>query len=278
LAKENGQLFPIPINRLTINKVFGLDLKEEEVEAFLETKRIPKASVKTSEDVVLNSVGPELCDMFFRGYTRKQWNLDLSELSAGVAARIPTRTNDDDRYFTDTYQVMPVDGYTKMFERILDSSNIDVELNTDFLADRSKWNYQKIIYTGPVDAFYDHCFGELPYRSLRFEHEHLSNVESLQTVGTVNYPNEEKFTRITEFKHLTGQKTSGTSIVREYSKAEGDPYYPVPNPNNEALYKKYQEKADAEENVLFVGRLAQYRYYNMDQVVASALTLSEKLI
>jgi UDP-galactopyranose mutase len=278
LAKENGQLFPIPINRLTINKVFGLDLKEEEVEAFLDTKRIPKASVKTSEDVVLNSVGPELCDMFFRGYTRKQWNLDLSELSAGVAARIPTRTHDDDRYFTDTYQVMPVDGYTKMFERILDSSNIDVELNTDFLADRSKWNYQKIIYTGPVDAFYDHCFGELPYRSLRFEHEHQSDVESLQTVGTVNYPNEEKFTRITEFKHLTGQKTSGTSIVREYSKAEGDPYYPVPNPNNEALYKKYQEKADAEENVLFVGRLAQYRYYNMDQVVASALTLSEKLI
>jgi UDP-galactopyranose mutase len=278
LAKVKGQFFPIPINRLTINKVFGLDLKEDEVEAFLDTKRIPKALVKTSEDVVLNSVGPELCEMFFRGYTRKQWDLDLSELSAGVAARIPTRTNDDDRYFNDTYQFMPVDGYTKMFERILDSSNIDVELNADFLADRAKWNYQKIIYTGPVDAFYDHCYGKLPYRSLSFEHEHQSDVESLQTVGTVNYPNEEKFTRITEFKHLTGQKTSGTSIVREYSKAEGDPYYPVPNPNNESLYKKYQERADAEENVLFVGRLAQYRYYNMDQVVASALTLSEKLI
>jgi UDP-galactopyranose mutase len=278
LAKVKGEFFQIPINRLTINKVFGQHLKEDEVEAFLDTKRIPKAAVKTSEDVVLNSVGPELCDMFFRGYTKKQWNLDLSELSAGVAARIPTRTNDDDRYFTDTYQFMPVDGYTKMFERILDSSNIDVELNVDFLADREKWNYQKIIYTGPVDAFYDHCYGKLPYRSLSFEHEHQSNVESLQSVGTVNYPNEEKFTRITEFKHLTGQKISGTSIVREYSKAEGDPYYPVPNPNNESLYKRYQEKADAEENILFVGRLAQYRYYNMDQVVASALTLSEKLI
>jgi UDP-galactopyranose mutase len=278
LAKVKGQFYPIPINRLTINKVFGLDMKEDQVESFLDTKRIPKDTVKTSEDVVLNSVGHELCEMFFRGYTRKQWDLDLSELSAGVAARIPTRTNDDDRYFTDTYQFMPVDGYTKMFERILDSSNIELELNTDFLADRSKWNYQKIIYTGPVDAFYDHCYGKLPYRSLSFEHEHNPDADSLQTVGTVNYPNEEKFTRITEFKHLTGQKISGTSIVREYSKADGDPYYPVPNPSNEALYKKYQEKADVEPNVYFVGRLAQYRYYNMDQVVASALSLVEKLI
>jgi UDP-galactopyranose mutase len=202
----------------------------------------------------------------------------LSELSAGVAARIPTRTNDDDRYFTDTYQFMPVDGYTKMFERIFDSSNIELELNADFLADRSKWSYRKIIYTGPVDAFYGHCYGKLPYRSLSFEHEHNPDADSLQTVGTVNYPNEEKFTRITEFKHLTGQKISGTSIVREYSKADGDPYYPVPNPSNEALYKKYQEKADVEPNVYFVGRLAQYRYYNMDQVVASALSLVEKLI
>jgi UDP-galactopyranose mutase len=278
LAKVNDQYYPIPINRLTINQVFGLNLKEEEVEPFLDTKRIPKESVKTSEDVVLNSVGPELCEMFFRGYTKKQWNLDLSELSAGVAARIPTRKNDDDRYFADTYQFMPADGYSAMFERILDSSNIEVELNVDFLANRDQWSYSKLIYTGPVDAFYDSCYGQLPYRSLSFEHQHLSDVECLQAVGTVNYPNEEKFTRITEFKHLTGQKVSGTSIVREYSKAVGDPYYPVPNPNNESLYKKYQERADCEPNVYFVGRLAQYRYYNMDQVVASALSLSEKLI
>ncbi len=278
LAKVNNQYYPIPINRLTINQVFGLNLKEEEVEPFLDTKRIPKESVKTSEDVVLNSVGPELCEMFFRGYTKKQWDLDLSELSAGVASRIPTRKNDDDRYFSDTYQFMPADGYSAMFERILDSLNIDVELNVDFLANRNQWSYSKLIYTGPVDAFYDSCYGQLPYRSLSFEHQHLSDVECLQAVGTVNYPNEEKFTRITEFKHLTGQKVSGTSIVREYSKADGDPYYPVPNPNNEALYKKYQEMADCEPNVYFVGRLAQYRYYNMDQVVASALSLSEKLI
>ncbi len=278
LAKVNNHYYPVPINRLTINQVFGLNLKEEEVEPFLDTKRIPKESVKTSEDVVLNSVGPELCEMFFRGYTKKQWDLDLSELSAGVAARIPTRKNDDDRYFSDTYQFMPADGYSAMFERILDSSNVEVELNVDFLANRNQWSYSKLIYTGPVDAFYDSCYGQLPYRSLSFEHQHLSDVECLQPVGTVNYPNEEKFTRITEFKHLTGQKFSGTSIVREYSKAVGDPYYPVPNPNNEALYKKYQERADCEPNVYFVGRLAQYRYYNMDQVVASALSLSEKLI
>lgn len=278
LANVKGEYYPIPINRLTVNKVFGVDLKEDEVEAFLDGKRIPKDSIKTSEDVVLNSVGPELCEMFFRGYTRKQWDLDLSELSAGVAARIPTRTNDDDRYFADTYQLMPVDGYTAMFERILDSSNIDVELNVDYLANRTKWTHEKVIYTGPIDAFYEYCYGKLPYRSLKFEHQHLNNVDLLQTVGTVNYPNEEAFTRITEFKHLTGQKVAGTSIVREYSQAEGDPYYPVPNPANEALYKKYQEKADAESEVYFVGRLAQYRYYNMDQVVASALSLTEKLI
>lgn len=278
LANIKGEYYPIPINRLTVNKVFGVDLKEDQVAAFLDGKRIPKYSIKTSEDVVLNSVGPELCEMFFRGYTRKQWDLDLSELSAGVAARIPTRTNDDDRYFADTYQLMPVDGYTAMFERILDSSNIDVELNVDYLANREKWTYDKVIYTGPVDAFYEYCYGKLPYRSLRFEHQHLNNVDLLQTVGTVNYPNEEAFTRITEFKHLTGQKVAGTSIVREYSQAEGDPYYPVPNPANETLYKKYQEKADAESDVYFVGRLAQYRYYNMDQVVASALSLTEKLI
>lgn len=278
LANVKGEYYPIPINRLTINKVFGIDLKEDEVENFLEAKRIPKEPVKTSEDVVLNSVGPELCEMFFRGYTKKQWNLDLSELSAGVAARIPTRTNDDDRYFSDTHQFMPIDGYTAMFEKILDSSNIDVELNIDFLEDKNKWSYEKLIYTGPIDAFYDYSYGKLPYRSLSFEHQHIPNVDLMQTVGTVNYPNEEKFTRITEFKHLTGQKISGTSIVREYSKSDGDPYYPVPNPNNESLYKKYQEKADAELGVSFVGRLAQYRYYNMDQVVASALSLTEKLI
>jgi UDP-galactopyranose mutase len=173
---------------------------------------------------------------------------------------------------------MPADGYTAMFERFLDSSNIDVVLNTDFLMDRAKWSYKRLIYTGPVDAFYNYCYGKLPYRSLRFEHRHFADVEFIQGVGQVNYPNEEKFTRITEFKHLTGQDVAGTSIAYEYSMADGDPYYPVPNPHNEALYKKYQDRVDVESSVYFVGRLAQYRYYNMDQVVASALSLTEKLV
>jgi UDP-galactopyranose mutase len=277
LAKVRSELYSIPINRQTINKFFKVDLTEDQVESFLEEKRVLRSPIKTSEDVVLNSVGNELCEAFFRGYTRKQWNLDLSELSAGVAARIPTRTNDDDRYFSDTYQMMPANGYTAMFEKMLSSENIEIKLNFDFLANRTQYEFDQLIYTGPIDAFYDYSLGRLPYRSLRFEHEYLS-VNNFQSVGTVNYPLDEAFTRITEFKHLTGQNVSGTSIVREYSQSEGDPYYPVPNPVNEDLYQQYSLKADGEKNVFFVGRLAQYRYYNMDQVVASSLTLVDKIL
>ncbi len=278
LANVDDNLFPIPINRTTINKVFGLNLAEEEVETFLQEKRIVRSSIKTSEDVVLGSVGSELCDLFFRGYTKKQWDLDLSELSAGVAARIPTRTNDDDRYFGDSYQFMPSEGYTAMFERMLDSNRITVRTGVDFFESDLRAQAQKIIYTGPIDRFYDYCFGKLPYRSLVFQHEYFSQPDQFQSVGTVNYPNHEKFTRITEFKKLTGQVAAGTSIVKEYPTWEGDPYYPVPNPSNEQLFKKYEEKASKEESVYFIGRLAQYRYYNMDQVVGAALSLSEKLI
>ena len=277
LAKEKDAYYPIPINRQTINKVFNLSLSEEEVEGFLDGKRVKKTEIKTSEDVVLNSVGHELCEMFFRGYTRKQWDLDLSELAAGVAARIPTRTNDDDRYFSDTFQMMPSHGYTAMFERILDSKNIEVRLSFDYFLNKKEINFDKLIFTGPIDAYYKNCFGKLPYRSLRFQHEHF-DVDQFQSVGTVNYPNEQDFTRITEFKHITGQEVPGTSIVKEYSQGSGDPYYPVPNPVNEGLYQKYLAKAELENNVYFVGRLAQYRYYNMDQVVGSSLALVNKIL
>lgn len=278
LAKVGEQLVPIPINRTTINALYGLDLDEKGVAEFLEQVREPRDSVKTSEDVVLNSVGSDLCDKFFRGYTAKQWGLDLSELSAGVAARIPTRTNDDDRYFADTYQVMPVDGYTRMFERMLDHPNIRVMLGTDFADYRTRVAPRKTVYTGPIDEFYDFRFGKLPYRSLRFDHEHLADQDRYQDVGTVNFPNDHAYTRTTEFKHLTGQQAPGTSIVREYPQAEGDPYYPIPRPENEALFKRYKALADAETNVYFVGRLAQYRYYNMDQVVGAALATSQDLL
>jgi len=278
LANVDDDLYPIPINRTTINKVFGQNLAEEEVEPFLQKKRAVRTSIKTSEDVVLSSVGPELCDLFFRGYTKKQWDLELSELSAGVAARIPTRTNDDDRYFGDSYQFMPSEGYTAMFERILNSDRITVRTSVDFFESDLRAQAKKIIYTGPIDRFYNYCFGKLPYRSLIFQHEYLSQPDQFQPVGTVNYPNHEKFTRITEFKKLTGQVAAGTSIVKEYPTWEGDPYYPVPNPSNELLFKKYEEKASKEDSVYFIGRLAQYRYYNMDQVVGAALSLSDKLI
>lgn len=274
LAEVNDSLHPIPINKTTINGLYGLDLQtEEQVAAYLESVRTPKDTIKTSEDVVLNSVGPDLCNKFFRGYTQKQWGLDLSELSAGVASRIPTRTNDDDRYFTDTYQFMPTEGYTRMFERMLDHPNIHIRLSTDYKQLSQDIQYGHLIYTGPIDEYFDYRFGHLPYRSLRFEHEHVANKESVQSVGTVNYPNQHSYTRITEFKHLTGQAHAGTSLVKEYPEANGDPFYPIPRAENQAVYEKYRALSDETPGVSFVGRLAEYKYFNMDQVVGSALKI-----
>lgn len=277
LAAVDGHQLPIPINRRTINTLYGLDLDEAGVADFLARVREPR-EVRTSEDAVLASVGRELCDKFFRGYTRKQWGLELAQLSAGVAARIPVRTNDDDRYFTDQHQAMPLHGYTAMFGRMLDHPNIELRTGTAFDALRDRVDRGATLYTGPIDEYFGHRFGRLPYRSLRFEHAHLPGVAQHQPVGTVNYPNDHDYTRVTEFKHLTGQRHPGTSIVREYPTADGDPYYPVPNPLNEALFKRYDELAQAEPDVHFIGRLAQYRYYNMDQVVAAALALARRLV
>jgi len=278
LAKVQERFFPIPINRTTINKLYDLDLDEAGVAAFLEKVREPRSPIKTSEDVVLSSVGADLCEKFFRGYTRKQWGLDLSELSSGVAARIPTRTDDDDRYFSDSFQFMPVPGYTALFEKMLSNPLIEVRTSCSFEQINDSISYKHLIFTGAIDSFFGYRFGKLPYRSLRFEHQHLSGQASFQNVGTVNYPLDEAFTRITEFKHLTGQAHNGTSIVREYPMADGDPFYPIPRPENEQLFQKYQELADAESDVTFVGRLAQYRYYNMDQVVGAALKAAETIL
>lgn len=275
----NGKEYPFPINQDTLNQLYGLDLNEEQAAEYFEKVREPKEHVKSSEDVVLNSVGRDLYEKFFLNYTKKQWGLDPSQLKAGVAARIPTRTNSDDRYFTDTYQSMPLHGYTVMFENLLNHPNIQVHLSTEY-KDVLNENIQfdHLVYTGPIDAFYNYRYGHLPYRSLRFEHEHLAEQEWYQSVGTVNYPNDFEFTRITEFKHLTGQQNPATSIVKEYPTAEGDPYYPIPRDENEALFKKYKTLADAEKNVTFVGRLAEYRYYNMDQVVGAALNAVDKIL
>jgi UDP-galactopyranose mutase len=224
----------------------------------------------------VSRVGQELYRKFFQGYTRKQWGLDPSELDASVIARVPIRINRDDRYFTDTYQEMPLHGYTRMFERMLDRPNIKVMLNTDYREIQDVIPYREMIYTGPIDEFFDLCYGKLPYRSLRFQHETI-NAERYQEAPVINYPNEHPYTRITEFKYLTGQEHSKTAIVYEYPCAEGDPYYPIPRPENAALYRKYQALAERTPGVHFVGRLATYKYYNMDQVTAQALTLFDKL-
>jgi UDP-galactopyranose mutase len=277
LAKVGDGLYPIPINQDTINRLYNLNLNEAGVAQFLERVREPREKLLTSEDVVLSTVGRDLCDKFFRGYTRKQWGLDLSELSSIVAARIPVRTNRDDRYFTDTFQNMPRDGYTAMFRNMLDHPLIRLELGVDFKTVRNKYQAECLVYTGSIDEYFDHCYGRLPYRSLRFEHEHHAEVNFYQPEAVINYPNGELFTRVTEFKRLTGQAHSGTSIVREYSQSDGEPYYPIPRAENQEAYKRYEELARSERNVFFVGRLAQYRYYNMDQVVASALKVSREI-
>ena len=277
LARVDGQLLPIPINRTTLNRLYGLDLDEQGAADFLAAAREPRTRMETSEDVVLGSVGRDLCEKFFRGYSRKHWGLDLSELAAGVAARIPARSNDDDRYFSDSHQCMPADGYTAMFRRMLDDPLITFETGVELESVRSAIPHRHLIYTGPIDAYFGYCFGRLPYRSIEFRHEHLKGQSVFQPVATINYPNDEDFTRITEFKYLTGQVHEGTSIVREYPKADGEPFYPIPRRENEEVFRRYRARADSCPDVTFVGRLAQYRYYDMDQVVGAALAAAARV-
>ena len=278
LAQVRDQLVPIPINRTTLNLLFKADLADDDATAaFLAARAEPVADIRTSEDVVVNGVGRELYELFFQGYTRKQWGLDPSELDRSVTARIPTRTNDDDRYFTDEFQAMPKEGYTAMFRRMLDHPGIELALGTDYRDVRDTVEADHLIFTGPIDEYFDYRFGRLPYRSLRFVHRTIDDAQ-FQSIGTVNYPSEDvPYTRISEYKYLTGQRHSQTSITIEYPAAEGDPYYPIPRPENQAMYKRYQALADDTPDVTFVGRLATYRYYNMDQVVGQALAAFRRL-
>lgn len=274
----DGKLMPFPVNLTTLNMLYGRDMDEEGAKAYLEHARLPRNPILSSEDLILNAVGRDLYETFFRGYTRKQWGLDPSQLSASVCGRIQCHTGADDRYFSDKFQAMPREGYTRMFERMLDHPGISFQLGVDFREVRSQIRAGHIVYTGPIDAYYDFRLGRLPYRSLRFEHQHLPGVRRFQPVATVNYPNHFAFTRITEFKHLTGQEHCGTSILREYPQSEGEPYYPIPTRENMRLYKRYENLARAEKNVTFVGRLAQYRYLNMDQAVAAALAAADAVL
>jgi UDP-galactopyranose mutase len=276
LASVDGQLVPIPINVDTVNRLYGLQLNSFDMSAWLASVAEKKAAIETSEDVVVSQVGRDLYNKFFRGYTRKQWGLDPSELDASVTARVPTRMNRDDRYFADTFQAMPLHGYTRMFETMLAHPNIKVMLNTDYREVEELVPWRHMIYSGPIDAFFNYRHGKLPYRSLEFHHVNLPQ-EQFQAVGTVNFPNEYAYTRVSEFKHLTGQRHATTSVVYEYPRAEGDPYYPIPRAENAALYRLYEADADTLPNVTFVGRLATYKYYNMDQVVGQALAAFKRL-
>jgi UDP-galactopyranose mutase len=278
LASVDGQLVPIPINLDTINRLYGTSYTSLNVEEFFQSVAEPRDEIRTSEDVVVSRVGRELYEKFFRNYTRKQWGMDPSQLDAAVTARVPVRTNRDDRYFSDRYQAMPLHGFTRMFERMLDHRNIKVMLNTDYREIRDMIPYRKMIYSGPIDEFFDMCYGKLPYRSLDFKFETRPGTGLHQPVAVVNYPNDYAYTRVTEFKHLTGQEHSKSTFVYEFPTAEGDPYYPVLNPEAGDIYRRYKVLADATPDVHFVGRLATYKYYNMDQVVAQSLAEFERIM
>ena len=279
-AVVRDKLVPIPINRTTLNELFGLNLQtDEEAADYLASRAEPVEDIRTSEDVVINAVGRELYELFFRGYTRKQWGLDPSELDKQVTSRIPTRTNTDDRYFGDKFQAMPLHGYSAMFEKMVDHPLIEVRTGVDFAELKDEWTEiaDHLVFTGPIDEYFDFRFGKLPYRSLKFDHQTLEQ-EQFQDVAVVNYPDEQvPYTRISEYKHLTGQEAPVTTITYEYPSAEGDPYYPIPRPENQELFKKYEALADETGNVTFVGRLATYRYYNMDQIVGQALATFRRM-
>ena len=277
LANYNNELYPIPINRTTINKLYGKNFSsDEEVSQFYNSVKEKRYPIKNSEDIIVSQIGRDLYEKFFKFYPKKQWNLDPSELSPSVCGRIPVRTNSDDRYFTDKYQFMPKDGYTKMFERMLNNKNIELILKENYKDIIGDVKFDKMIYTGPIDYYFDYKFGKLPYRSIRFEWDHL-NMDSIQQTAVINYTDMEyEFTRVTEHKKLTGQVSEATTISREYAQKFGDPYYPIPNNTNTELYKKYELETKKLKTVLFAGRLAEYRYYNMDQVVARCLEYFNK--
>ncbi|WP_207424002.1 UDP-galactopyranose mutase [Desertivirga brevis] len=277
----DGRLVPIPINLDTLNNLYNLNLtSSKDVQDYFDKVKIDISKPMNAEEMVISQVGEDLYNKFFRGYTLKQWEIDPKNLAPSVTARIPTRTNRDDRYFTDKYQGIPKHGYTEMFKKILAHPNISLMLKTDYRDIINIIPYRTLIYSGPIDSFFNYKFGKLPYRSLRFEHETF-NQNYYQSHQQVNYPNEYDFTRIVEWKHATGQRSDVTTITREYSLLATEnleKYYPIPCEENHNLFNRYNEEAEKCENVIFCGRLADYKYYNMDQVVARALMIFEKKV
>ncbi|SDB63115.1 UDP-galactopyranose mutase [Flavobacteriaceae bacterium MAR_2010_188] len=282
IAQVDNQLVPIPVNITTVNKLFGLNItSEQEMKTWLDDNRITIKNPKNGKEAVLDKVGLELYEKMFRHYTKKQWNKYPEELDASVLNRIPVRTNEDDRYFSDKYQALPSGGYTKVFEKMLSHPNIAVLLETDYFDIKNELTgYDKIFYTGPIDRFFQFKYSledKLEYRSINFVSETV-DAEYFQSNSVVNYPGMEvDFTRIIEYKHFGNQKSQKTTIVREYTTDEGEPYYPVLNDSNKAIYERYQKEAEKLKDVYFVGRLANYKYFNMDQAFLNALDLFKSL-
>lgn len=319
LSYSDGRYWNFPINLNTFEQFLGRPSTSEEMEAWLAEKRVPIENPANSEEVIVSQVGWELYEKFFKGYTLKQWRRHPKDLDASVCGRIPIRTNRDDRYLREDFQAIPKDGYTAMFERMVAAcgDKLEIRLNTEFRDILPQVEFKHLVYTGPIDEYYDYCHGRLPYRSLRFEPESFtpeqlsahhsgfksppSSLESppgfYQPAMQVNYPNDEEFTRIVEIKHATGQQCANTTIVREYPDDFGpgkEAYYPIPAPDSAALYQKYKSLTETDPfpahlssmlqapcsmppSVHFIGRLATYRYYNMDQVVGMALKEAEKI-
>lgn len=287
LARVDGKLVPIPVNITTVNAIFNMELRtEQEMRRFLERVQVkpPDREPRNGEEAALALVGEVLYEKMFKHYTKKQWDKYPHELDASVLQRIPVRTDFDARYFSDPYQALPLHGYTALFERMLKHPNITVRLNTDYFDVRwtpeVKW-CDKIFYAGPIDRFFDYRHSvdqKLQWRSIRFEWETLER-EYFQANSVINYPDprDGDFTRIVEYKHFTRQKHPKTTISREYTTEEGDPYYPVPNPCNEVIYQRYRDEAAKLSGVHFVGRLANYKYFNMDQAFKNALDLFHRL-
>ncbi len=287
LSSVDGKLLPFPINRSTLNQLFGLQLSSEQVPAFLRSE-VEHSSLRaaaeqaTFRDAVVEQVGERLYALFFENYTRKQWECDPATLSASLAGRIPVRTDDEDRYFTDLHQGLPVDGYTAMIGRMLDHPNIEVRTRCDYFNHRAAQETapRLTVYTGPLDRYFDHRHGRLQYRSVRIEFETLPQAD-YQPAGVVNYPNDHNFTRITEFKKMTLEESSSTTLCREYPTADGPPFYVVPSAENTARRERYMAEVaplEAAGSHLFAGRLAEYRYYNMDGAVAAALDKTNRWI
>lgn len=277
LTYVDGNLVPMPITVETINRIYNLDLDCFQVEDFLKKHAETIEEVKTSRDVALNKVGRDIYEKIFETYTKKQWGVDPAELDTSVISRIPIRLNRDTRYFSDKYQGMPSYGYTRMCESMVSNKNIKILLNTDYREIVNGISYETLIYTGPTDEFYQYKYGKLSYRSIRFKFETFDR-EDYQEAPVVNYPNDYDFTRITEFKKLTWQEHKKTTICKEFPCSEGEPYYPFPTKECKAQYALYEEEMKKEKDVIFIGRLAEYRYYNMDAVVRRALDLFEKLL